>query len=144
MLQQCLTYFPDARICIMNAAVADFTPKTVTDQKIKKQDNNLTIELKPTTDILQTLGEQKKHDQILVGFALETNDGERYAIDKLQRKNLDIIVLNSLADAGAGFKTDTNKVTIINKQLIKTVFELKSKTDVAADICQKIIELIEK
>lgn len=142
MLQQCLTYFPDTRICIMNAAVADFTPKFVADQKMKKQDNNLIIELKPTIDILQTLGAQKKHDQVLVGFALETNDGERYAMDKLQRKNLDLVVLNTLADAGAGFKTDTNKVTIINKQLQKTVFELKSKTEVAVDICQKIIELI--
>jgi len=144
MLQQCLTYFPDSRICIMNAAVADFTPTVVADQKIKKQDNSLTIELKPTTDILQTLGAQKKHDQILVGFALETNDGEHYALDKLKRKNLDLIVLNSLADAGAGFKTDTNKVTMIDKNLQKTEIELKSKAEVAADICQKIIELIKK
>jgi phosphopantothenoylcysteine decarboxylase/phosphopantothenate--cysteine ligase len=144
MLNECLTYFPDTRICVMNAAVADFTPKIVADQKMKKQDQNLTIELKPTVDILQTLGAQKKHDQILVGFALETNDGEQYALDKLQRKNLDLIVLNSLADAGAGFKTDTNKVTLIDKTLQKTVFELKSKAEVAADICQKIIELIEK
>lgn len=142
MLQQCLTYFPDSRICIMNAAVADFTPKVVFDQKIKKQDQNLTIELKPTTDILQNLGAQKKHGQILVGFALETNDGERYALDKLQKKNLDLIVLNSLADAGAGFKTDTNKVTVIDKYLQKTVFQLKTKSEVATDICQKIIELL--
>ncbi|MVN23302.1 bifunctional phosphopantothenoylcysteine decarboxylase/phosphopantothenate--cysteine ligase CoaBC [Mucilaginibacter arboris] len=142
MLEQCLTYFPDVRICVMNAAVADFTPKTVSDQKIKKQDVSLTIELKPTVDILQTLGAQKKHNQILVGFALETNDGEQYALDKLQRKNLDLIVLNSLADAGAGFKTDTNKVTMIDKQLRKTETGLKSKTEVAADICQKIIELL--
>ncbi|MGI4020169.1 MAG: bifunctional phosphopantothenoylcysteine decarboxylase/phosphopantothenate--cysteine ligase CoaBC [Janthinobacterium lividum] len=142
MLQECLTYFPDTRICIMNAAVADFTPKFTADQKLKKQEINLNIELKPTTDILQILGAQKKHDQILVGFALETNDGERYALDKLKRKNLDLIVLNSLADVGAGFKTDTNKVTIIDKQLQKTVFELKTKVEVAADICQKIIDLI--
>lgn len=142
MLQECLTYFPDARICIMNAAVADFTPKFKADQKLKKQDINLNIELKPTVDILQNLGAQKKHGQILVGFALETNDGELYALDKLKKKNLDLIVLNSLADAGAGFKTDTNKVTIIDKTLQKTVFELKTKEEVAADICQKIIELI--
>lgn len=142
MLQQCLTYFPGSRICVMNAAVADFTPKFVADRKMKKQEQNLVIELKPTVDILQTLGAQKKHDQILVGFALETNDGERYALDKLQKKNLDLIVLNTLADAGAGFKTDTNKVTVIDKHLVKTVFELKTKTEVAADICQKIIELL--
>lgn len=144
MLHECLTYFPATRICIMNAAVADFTPKVVAGQKMKKQDQNLSIELKPTVDILQTLGAQKQHDQILVGFALETNDGERYAIDKLQRKNLDLIVLNTLADAGAGFKTDTNKVTMIDKRLQKTEIELKSKTEVAADICQKIIQLLEK
>lgn len=144
MLQQCLTYFPDSRICIMNAAVADFTPKVVANQKMKKQEHGLTIELKPTTDILQTLGAQKKHDQFLVGFALETNDGERYALDKLQRKNLDLVVLNTLADTGAGFKTDTNKVTMIDKQLQKTEVELKSKDEVAADICQKIIELLKE
>ncbi len=142
MLHECLTYFADTRICIMNAAVADFTPKLVADQKMKKQDRNLTIELKPTVDILQTLGAQKQHGQILVGFALETNDGERYAIDKLQRKNLDLIILNTLADAGAGFKTDTNKVTMIDKQLQKTETGLKSKVEIATDICQKIIELI--
>ena len=142
MLQQCLTYFPGSRICVMNAAVADFTPKVVSDQKMKKQEQNLTIELKPTVDILQTLGAQKKHGQLLVGFALETNDGERYALNKLQKKNLDLIVLNSLADAGAGFKTDTNKVTVIDKHLVKTVFQLKTKAEVAADICQKIIELL--
>lgn len=144
MLHQCLTYFPDSRICIMNAAVADFTPKFVADQKMKKQEISLNIELKPTVDILQTLGAQKKHNQILVGFALETNDGEQYALDKLKRKNLDMIVLNSLADAGAGFKTDTNKVTMIDKQLQKTEVALKSKAEVAADICQKIIELLKK
>ncbi len=144
MLAQCLSYFPDTRICVMNAAVADFTPKNVADQKMKKQDISLTIELKPTVDILQTLGTQKKHNQILVGFALETNDGERYALDKLQKKNLDLIVLNSLADTGAGFKTDTNKVTVIDKELQKTVFKLKSKTEVAVDICRKIIELLPK
>ena len=144
MLHECLTYFPDARICIMNAAVADFTPKVVANQKMKKQDQNLLIELKPTVDILQTLGAQKQHGQLLVGFALETNNGERYALDKLQRKNLDLIVLNTLADAGAGFKTDTNKVTMIDKNLQKTETGLKTKAEIAADICRKIIELLEK
>ncbi|RYE21538.1 MAG: phosphopantothenoylcysteine decarboxylase, partial [Sphingobacteriaceae bacterium] len=128
--------------CIMNAAVADFTPKVVSDRKMKKRDQNLLIELKPTVDILQTLGAQKQHDQILVGFALETNDGEHYAIDKLQRKNLDLIVLNTLADAGAGFKTETNKVTMIDKNLQKTETKLKSKAEIATDICQKIIQLL--
>lgn len=142
MLQECLTYFPDSRICVMNAAVADFTPKTVADQKIKKNDQQFTIELKPTQDILQTLGAQKQHGQLLIGFALETQNGEAYALDKLRRKNLDFVVLNSLADAGAGFKTETNKITIIDKSLKQTAFSLKTKDEVAADICKKIIELL--
>jgi len=126
----------------MSAAVADFTPVNVSAQKIKKQDNDLNIELKKTTDILKTLGEQKRKGQILVGFALETNDEEKNAIDKLQRKNLDFIVLNSLNDAGAGFKIDTNKITIIDNKLQKTTFELKDKNEVAKDICNKVAELI--
>ena len=103
---------------------------------------DLSIELKKTTDILKTLGEQKQNGQILVGFALETNDEEKNAIDKLQRKNLDFIVLNSLNDEGAGFKTDTNKITIIDNRLQKTTFELKDKNEVAKDICNKVAELI--
>ncbi|HEY9000448.1 MAG TPA: bifunctional phosphopantothenoylcysteine decarboxylase/phosphopantothenate--cysteine ligase CoaBC [Mucilaginibacter sp.] len=142
MLEACLQYYKDAKACIMSAAVADFTPVNVSAQKIKKQDNDLHIELKKTTDILKTLGEQKRKGQILVGFALETNDEEKNAIDKLQRKNLDFIVLNSLNDEGAGFKTDTNKITIIDNKLQKTTFELKDKNEVAKDICNKVAELI--
>ncbi len=103
----------------MSAAVADFTPVDVSDQKIKKQDGGLNIGLKKTTDILKTLGEQKHDGQILAGFALETQDEEKNALEKLQRKNLDFIVLNSLNDKGAGFKTDTNKITIIDRSLQK-------------------------
>jgi phosphopantothenoylcysteine decarboxylase/phosphopantothenate--cysteine ligase len=142
MLEACLQYYKDVQACIMSAAVADFTPANVSAQKIKKQDNDLSIELKKTTDILKTLGEQKQTGQILVGFALETNDEEKNAIDKLQRKNLDFIVLNSLNDEGAGFKTDTNKITIIDNSLKKTTFELKDKNEVAKDICNKVAELI--
>ena len=142
MLEACLQYYKDVKACIMSAAVADFTPVNVSAQKIKKQDNDLSIELKKTTDILKTLGEQKQKGQILVGFALETNDEEKNAIDKLQRKNLDFIVLNSLNDEGAGFKTDTNKITIIDNRLQKTTFELKDKNEVAKDICNKVAELI--
>lgn len=142
MLEACLLYYKDVTACIMSAAVADFTPMNVSAQKIKKQDNELNIELKKTTDILKTLGEQKQKGQILVGFALETNDEEKNAIDKLQRKNLDFIVLNSLNDEGAGFKTDTNKITIIDNKLQKTTFELKDKNEVAKDICNKVAELI--
>jgi len=142
MLEACLLYYPDANACIMSAAVADYTPVHPVEQKIKKADNLLHIELKQTVDILSTLGAQKKNGQVLVGFALETNDEEKNAIKKLQMKNLDFIVLNSLSDVGAGFKKDTNKITIIDKTLQKTVYPVKSKDEVAMDICHKIIALL--
>ena len=144
MLAACLNYYPDSKACIMSAAVADYTPASVSAQKIKKQDNALNIELKTTVDILKTLGEEKRDGQILVGFALETNNEEQNAIDKLKKKNLDFIVLNSLNDKGAGFKTDTNKITIIDHNLQKTMFDLKDKDEVAKDICNKLAELINK
>ncbi|MEN0056128.1 MAG: bifunctional phosphopantothenoylcysteine decarboxylase/phosphopantothenate--cysteine ligase CoaBC [Mucilaginibacter sp.] len=142
MLVACQSNFAHANACIMSAAVADYTPAHVAEQKIKKQDSALNIELKKTIDILKTLGEQKTSKQILVGFALETNDEEENAISKLQRKNLDFIVLNSLNDAGAGFQKDTNKITIIDRNLQKTVFDLKTKDAVARDICLKVAQLI--
>lgn len=142
MLDACLAHYKDAKACVMSAAVADYTPASIAQQKIKKKDASLNIELKATTDILKTLGEQKAEWQILVGFALETNDEEINAITKLQKKNLDVIVLNSLNDAGAGFKNDTNKITIIDRDLQKTTFELKSKEGVAHDICLKVAQLI--
>jgi phosphopantothenoylcysteine decarboxylase/phosphopantothenate--cysteine ligase len=142
MLQACEQYYTDAKACIMSAAVADYTPVNIADHKIKKQSGNLNIELKTTVDILKNLGEKKRADQLLVGFALETNDEEQNAILKLKKKNLDFIVLNSLNDTGAGFKGDTNKITIIDRDLQTTTFELKSKDDVARDICNKLIELI--
>lgn len=144
MLNTCLANFHKADACVMCAAVADYTPVTVASQKIKKHDDGLSIELKKTTDILKTLGQQKRTGQILVGFALETENEEQYAIDKLKKKNLDLIVLNSLNDAGAGFKSDTNKVTLIDRNLQKTTFELKNKTEVARDICSRVIELLKK
>jgi phosphopantothenoylcysteine decarboxylase/phosphopantothenate--cysteine ligase len=142
MLDACLTNYKDAKACIMSAAVADYTPTEVASQKIKKKDATLNISLKTTTDILKTLGGQKAPGQVLVGFALETNDEETNAITKLQKKNLDFIVLNSLNDAGAGFKQDTNKITIIDRNLQKTTFALKSKEAVAHDICLKLAQLI--
>lgn len=144
MLDACTQHFAQADICVMSAAVADYTPVTIAQQKIKKQDAGLNIDLKKTTDILKTLGEAKQPGQLLIGFALETNDEEQNAIDKLKRKNLDFIVLNSLNDAGAGFKGDTNKITIIDSSLYKTSFDLKSKDDVAKDICLKITQLVKK
>ncbi len=142
MLDACLRYYHDSKACIMCAAVADYTPVHVSAQKIKKQDKGLTVELKKTTDILKTLGQQKLKGQILVGFALETSNEEKNAIEKLQKKNLDFIVLNSLNDKGAGFKTNTNKITIIDHNLQKTTFKLKDKDAVATDICNKVVELI--
>ncbi|RYZ93037.1 MAG: bifunctional phosphopantothenoylcysteine decarboxylase/phosphopantothenate--cysteine ligase CoaBC, partial [Sphingobacteriaceae bacterium] len=142
MLEACMEHYPAAKACIMSAAVADYTPVNIASQKIKKQDAGLNIDLKKTTDILKTLGQTKRPDQILVGFALETENEEQYAVEKLQKKNLDLIILNSLNDKGAGFKGDTNKITMIDKYLQKTIFTLKTKTEVARDICQKVTQLI--
>jgi phosphopantothenoylcysteine decarboxylase/phosphopantothenate--cysteine ligase len=142
MLEACLQYFPATDVCIMSAAVADYAPAHPSGQKIKKNEQQLNIQLKQTVDILSTLGARKKEEQLLVGFALETNNEEENAIKKLQSKNLDFIVLNSLNDAGAGFKKDTNKITIIDNNLEKTAYTLKTKDEVAIDICNKIIELI--
>jgi phosphopantothenoylcysteine decarboxylase/phosphopantothenate--cysteine ligase len=142
MLEACELHFKNSKACIMSAAVADYTPIHVAQQKIKKNSSNFSIEVKKTVDILNLLGSQKKQGQVLAGFALETNDEEKNAIEKLQKKNLDFIVLNSLNDEGAGFKKDTNKITIIDSNLQKTVYGLKSKDEVALDICYKIIELI--
>ena len=144
MLDVCLQNFGSANACIMSAAVADYTPVTIAQQKIKKKEDGFSIDVKKTADILNELGKLKAPGQILVGFALETNNEEINAIDKLQRKNLDFIVLNSLNDEGAGFKKDTNKITIIDKALNKTVYDLKTKDEVARDICAKIIELLKK
>ena len=144
MLDACVQNFKDAKACVMSAAVADYRPVEVSSQKIKKQSNNFSIELQKTTDVLSTLGELKTAGQILVGFALETDNEETNAIEKLKKKNLDFIVLNSLNDEGAGFKNDTNKITIIESDLKKTIFNLKTKAEVAADICRKVVDLIKK
>lgn len=141
MLEACLAIFPETDITVMSAAVADYRPKAVAKEKIKKHDTSLSIELEKTTDILATLGSQKTNEQLLVGFALETNDEVENAKDKLARKNLDFIVLNSLQDKGAGFAGDQNKITIITKAGEQTSFDLKSKHDVALDVCNKIIEM---
>lgn len=144
MLVECEKYFKTSDIGVMSAAVADYAPVNIAQQKIKKQDDSFNIEVKKTTDILTTLGKSKRGNQILVGFALETNNEEENAIGKLKRKNLDFIVLNSLNDTGAGFKSNTNKVTIIDRDLHKTTYDLKSKDEVAKDICSKIVELMKR
>ncbi|NND77562.1 MAG: bifunctional phosphopantothenoylcysteine decarboxylase/phosphopantothenate--cysteine ligase CoaBC, partial [Flavobacteriales bacterium] len=137
MYDACIERFEDMDIAVMSAAVADYRPSEQEDKKIKKKDDTLSLELKKTEDILKKLGELKK-EQILVGFALETNNEEQNAKKKLGKKNLDFIVLNSLQDKGAGFGHDTNKVTLIDKQNNIEEFELKSKALVAKDIVSKI------
>jgi len=141
MLEACLIHFPGCDILVKSAAVADYKPKHRADIKLKKQDQDLSIELSPTVDILARLGEMKKAHQITIGFALETNNELEHAKSKIQRKNLDLIVLNSLQDTGAGFGHSTNKVTFIDKHNKIANFELKSKRDVALDLSKKILEL---
>src|SRR5690606_22150621 len=133
-------HFNSVDIAILSAAVADYKPKFVSDIKIKKKETSFTIELEKTKDILASLGAIKKH-QFLVGFALETNNELDNAKGKLEAKNLDLIVLNSLNDAGAGFGGSTNKVTFINKSGDIIHHDLKSKSDVASDLIQLIIKL---
>lgn len=142
MANACFENFSSCDITVMSAAVADYAPIDVKNQKIKKKTDLLEIALKPTTDIVAELGRQKKKKQILVGFALETSDELKHAKDKLKRKNLDFIVLNSLRDVGAGFKGDTNKITIVDKNNKTTKFELKEKSKVAEDIVEKICFLL--
>lgn len=135
--------FPKCDAAILSAAVADFTPKTRADEKIKRGKEDMRLELVPTHDIAADLGRMKRHGQVLAGFALETNDEENNALSKLRRKNFDFIVLNSLNDKGAGFGVDTNKVTIIDKEENKREYALKSKREVARDIVDKLKEALE-
>ena len=133
--------FTQADIAILCAAVADFTPTQVAGTKIKREGEELVLHLSPTHDIAQCLGKMKRDGQIMIGFALETNDEEAHAKDKLKRKNLDFIVMNSLQDKGAGFRHDTNKVTIIDAQG-KTEYPLKNKKEVAEDVVNRICTLL--
>ena len=138
MYTACHDHFNNVDVMIAAAAVADYRPKNIASQKIKKNDATFTIELEKTKDILASLGEIKKN-QFLIGFALETENEIENAKLKIQKKNLDLIVLNSLNDDGAGFGKDTNKVTFINNHFVIEPQELKSKEDVAIDIVNKIV-----
>lgn len=142
MHRECLRYFPETNGAIMCAAVADFTPLNPESQKTKRGNTNWQLELQPTTDIAKALGGLKKAHQLLVGFALETTNELENARHKLETKNLDLIVLNSLNDKGAGFGSDTNKVTLLTPDNNQQVFELKTKKEVAADIVAKMIDLL--
>lgn len=138
MHEACMKVFPSCHVAIMAAAVADFTPESLSDKKIKKSESFLQIALKPTVDILEEMGKKKKKGQMLIGFALETNNELNNALKKLEVKNLDYIILNSMNDKGATFNSDQNKITIIDKKRNKTSFDLKSKKLVAQDIIHTI------
>lgn len=136
--------FPKADAAILCAAVADFTPAQTAETKIKREGSGgLHLDLVPTQDIAACLGQMKRKDQCLVGFALETNNEREHALGKLQRKNLDFIVLNSLRDAGAGFAHDTNKITILTTEGEEKPFPLKSKLEVAEDIVKEMAERLQ-
>lgn len=139
MYEAMLNHHAEADIVIFSAAVADYRPKEVATQKLKKNDAEMFIALEKTVDIAKELGANKKTGQLHVGFALETNDEEKHALGKLERKNFDMIILNSLQDKGAGFRYDTNKITIMDTSGTKTEYPLKSKTEVAADVIEAIL-----
>jgi phosphopantothenoylcysteine decarboxylase/phosphopantothenate--cysteine ligase len=142
MAQECFSRFKNCDIAVLSAAVADFTPENISEKKIKKGDGELIIRLKPTTDIAAELGKMKRPEQFIAGFALETDNEIENARDKLLRKNMDIIVLNSLNDEGAGFGHDTNRITIIDRYNNIDKFGLKSKDEAARDILDKVISMI--
>lgn len=141
MYNACMSHYPTSDAGILCAAVADFTPECVANKKIKREKDDLTLNLRPTHDIAAALGKIKTDSQRLVGFALETNDETAHAQDKLKRKNFDFIVLNSLNDKGAGFRCDTNKITIIDSGKAEE-YPLKTKKEVAADIIDKLDSIL--
>jgi len=142
MHQKCIEAFPHTNGAIMCAAVADYRPESYSDVKIKRKSDDLTINLTPNKDIAAELGKMKTGNQVLVGFALETNEEEQNSFKKLMNKNLDFIVLNSLRDKGAGFHHDTNKISIIFKDGEIEHFDLKSKVEVAQDIVNQVVRFL--
>ena len=142
MYNACIDNFADYDIAIMSAAVADYTPENIYNKKVKRTKDDLQIKLKPTKDIAAELGKLKKSSQRIIGFALETDDEMDNAVLKLNKKNLDFIILNSLKDEGAGFSHNTNKITIVDKDNNVNKFDLKLKTEVAKDIIMKLVERI--
>ena len=142
MYKACLSAFPTADIAVMSAAVADYQPLNVAGEKIKKKDEEMVIQLAKTRDILKSLGEIKQANQLLVGFALETQNEREYALEKMKAKNADMIVLNSLKDSNAGFGYDTNKVTVFDKEGNEYPLGLASKKVIAAEIVNIIISKV--
>jgi phosphopantothenoylcysteine decarboxylase/phosphopantothenate--cysteine ligase len=144
MYQAAVEAFKDSDAAILAAAVADYMPADVSSSKIKKKEDKMSVQLVKTPDILASLGKMKIKKQVLVGFALETDEEETHAIEKLKKKNLDFIVLNSLNDPGAGFKHDTNKISIIDRNLKVIRYGLKSKSEVAVDIADYLETVLKK
>jgi len=144
MYETCAQYFTFNDVIVFAAAVADYTPKHPSAIKIKKKEDEFSIEMVKTRDIAGELGKLKRPGQVLVGFALETDHEMLHAEEKLGKKNLDFIVLNSVNDEGAGFQYDTNKVTIIDNSGNVTKFDLKPKTEVARDIADYVFKIIER
>lgn len=143
MASECISRYSSCDVAILSAAVADYTPGRIRKHKMKRGGDSVTLELRPTEDIAMTLGRSKSNSQLLVGFALETENEIENAVEKLKKKNFDLIVLNSLQDNGAGFGYDTNKITLIDRNNIIDKFELKSKEEVAIDILDKIVLMLE-
>ena len=142
MASSCFEEFEHCHAGILAAAVADYTPRVKADNKLKRNGERMTLELEPTTDIAAELGRRKRSGQVLVGFALETDNEKDNARAKIKKKNFDFIVLNSLRDEGAGFAVDTNKISIIDSDNNVIDFELKTKTEVALDILDKLLEYV--
>ena len=143
MYEACSVLMEKMDVAVFNAAVSDFTPAEPSGKKVKRGEGDWTLRLEPTRDIAAEMGRRKSKGQVLVGFALETDKEEEHARSKLEKKNLDLIVLNSLQDAGAGFGTDTNRVTMIDRSGNSEKFELKPKNQVASDLVQKVIKMID-
>ncbi|WP_185816841.1 bifunctional phosphopantothenoylcysteine decarboxylase/phosphopantothenate--cysteine ligase CoaBC [Hymenobacter metallilatus] len=139
MYQAAVAVAPAADVWVFAAAVADYRPAQVAEQKIKKAGDTLTLELVKNVDIAAELGKSKRPEQFSVGFALETENEQAHALDKLRRKNFDMVVLNSLRDAGAGFRHDTNKITLLEADGRIATFDLKAKAEVARDIVQAVL-----
>ncbi len=142
MFEACSQYFSQCNVIVFAAAVADYTPKQVSETKIKKKEGEMFIELKKTTDIAAELGKLKTGKQVIVGFALETDNELNNAQEKLKKKNMDFIVLNSMRDEGAGFGHNTNRITIIDKEGNTAKFDLKPKVEVAKDIVDYVNKII--
>ena len=143
MFERCSGLMEQMDIAVFNAAVSDFTPVSTSGKKIKRGDDEWSIRLKSTKDIAAEMGRRKTKGQLLIGFALETDNELEHARKKLEKKNLDLIVLNSMQDKGAGFGSDTNRVTMIDRQGSTEEFELKSKAQVAIDLVQRVIKMEE-